>query len=752
MKKLSDFIIKYRIVILSVTAVLVALSIVGTVFVIDGKINSDMLVYLPKDTATSDGIEFLKKNFDVEGDAFVVVEGKENDPELAESISKMKKEIEGITQFIWYGDLTFADYLKPILGNTVDTEEIKQYLRRPIEENGEIVGYNYVLLVLFAYSPSTQEAFNVHKQIKAELNGNLGRVTEISGMTALADTVFTETIKEVPFYLLFGILAVLIILLISMDSFMDPVILMLTMGVAIIVNMGSNIVFPEISIISFAASSVLQLGITMDYAIFLMNAYKEDRKLNDPLEAASKAVPRTTVNILASSLTTVGGFAALYFMRFTIGADLANVIIKGIVLSLITVIFVQPCLLVLFDKPTKKLSHKKLNINVKPMVSGILKARYVIAVVAVLAIIPAFIGQYNVKFSYLKIYDAPEYTTSQKALADSLQNQIIMAVPLETKTGTHKEFMEELCEDEKIGSAIGAFSVLNIPEEKLITLLDTDGFDQILSLVPAANALFRKVQTEDGEKWYTLYLVEIAGDTEDEAAFKTNARLNGLLDKYFSESYPLGVLTGVGDMASVTPGDFLRVTLFSAGIILLIMSVLLKSVRKSLLMVVLIELAVWLNVSINTIFGAKINFMIYIIISSVQLGCTVDYAILLSTRFEEAKQTVSDTKTAIINATGSAFPAITVSASIIVAVCLAIFFVSKNLLVKEMAALLARGAFISYVLVVTVLPCLLVFFKKIKPVGGGKISALIKRRGKTAECGAKNTEEVSSEKDNGILN
>ncbi|MGN1042848.1 MAG: MMPL family transporter, partial [Christensenellales bacterium] len=233
MKRLSEFVVKYRLAIVITAVILVALAIIGTVFiVIDGKINSDMLVYLPEGTDTSNGIEFLKKNFDVEGDAFVVVEGKEYDAELSESISRMKNEIEGITQFVWYGDIEsiekFAELFR--LDDKIDADGIKAYLRRPIiDENGAITGYNYVLLVLFSYSPSTKEAFNVHAQIRAELNGRLGRSVEISGMTALADKVMSETMKEIPLYLIFSFVVVLIILLISTDSFFDPIILLVTM-------------------------------------------------------------------------------------------------------------------------------------------------------------------------------------------------------------------------------------------------------------------------------------------------------------------------------------------------------------------------------------------------------------------------------------------------------------------------------------------------------------------------------------------
>ena len=711
MKKFADWIVKSRIWIMIVVAVLTIASAVATYFVItNDKINSDMLVYLPGGTDTADGIKFLKENFGVEGDAFVVVSGYDNDPELAESVGKIRK-IEGITNFIWYGDLDTVETLAKFfhISDKINVEDVKSYLKRPIYEGDEIVGYNYVMLILLDYSPSTQEAFNVHDMIRAELNGNLGRSVAISGMTALADTVMTNTMAEIPYYLLFSAIVVIIILLLSTDSFLDPAVLMITMGIAVLINMGTNYVLPDVSIISFAASSVLQLGITMDYAIFLLHTFKEERIAFDPYEAAKRALPRTMINVLASGLTTMGGFAALYFMRFTIGADLANVIIKGVALSLITVVFLQPCLLIYFDNVLKKTTHKKLFLNIEPLAKGIIKGRIIIVVIAVLLIAPAFIGQANVKFSYLKIYDDPVDQTAQEKLAAELQNQVIIAVPLETKEGTHREFMAELISDPKIDSVLGAYSVINMEEKDLEILLDTisDGSgDSIL------DTMFAKV----GETRYTLYLVEISGDTEDAGAFATHAHLESTLNKYFADSYPLGVLNGVADMADVTPGDFMRVTLISIAIILVVMSILLKSVRKSVMMVALIELAIWINISLNTIFGVKLNFMIYIIISSVQLGCTVDYAILLSTRFEEMRKKYEDAKEAIVKALVSAFPAITTSVSIIMAVCLSIYFVSKNLLVKEMAQLMTRGAFISYILVMVVLPCVLLFMNKLKPI------------------------------------
>lgn len=709
MKKFADWIVKYRIWIVIVVAVMTVLSAVSTYFIVrNDKINSDMLVYLPAGTDTSDGIKFLKENFGVEGDAFVVVNGFDDDPELEASVKKLRN-IEGITTFMWYGDVETVETLASIFhfNDKLTVDEVKSYLKRPIYDGENIVGYNYVLLVLFDYSPSTKQAFNVHKQIKDELEGNLGRSVAISGMTAFANTVMSRTMAEIPYYLIFAVIVVLIILLLATDSFLDPAVLLITMGIAVLVNMGTNYVLPDVSIISFAASSVLQLGITMDYAIFLLHTFKEERIAFDPYEAVRRALPRTMINILASGLTTMGGFAALYFMRFTIGADLSNVIIKGVALSLITVVFLQPCLLIYFDKVLKKTTHKKLYINIEPLAKGIIKGRYVIVVVALLLIVPAFFGQANVNFSYLKVYNEPKEQTSQEKLAAGLQNQVIMAVPMQTKTGTHREFIAELTSDPKIDSVLGAYSVVNMKEEDFANIVELLGSDPD-GLV---SSLFTKVD----DQRYTLYLVEIRGDTEDAAAFATHAHLEKTLDKYFAESYPLGVLNGVADMAEVTPGDFMRVTLISIAIILVVMSILLKSVRKSVMMVAIIELAIWINISINTIFGRNLNFMIYIIISSVQLGCTVDYAILLSTRFEEMRKRYEDAKEAIIKALCSAFPAITTSVSIIMAVCLSIFFVSKNLLVKEMAELMTRGALISYILVIVVLPCVLLFMNKLKP-------------------------------------
>ncbi len=723
MDKFASFILKYKKIILMVVILIFILSIIGLVYFIwDNRINSDMLEYLPENTSTSEGIKFLKQHFGIKGDAFIVVEGDYDDRDLIQSVERLKK-LDAVSQFVWYQDIQEIDKLSrlldsPLFANvdiSIDAESLATYLKTPLE-NGK---YNYVLLMLFDHSPSTFEAFNILDTINKEFSD---RNIAISGMTALSKQVMEDTLKELVYYIIFAVLAVSIVLLLTTSSYFEPIIMMLTLGVAIVINMGTNIIFPSISIVSFASAGVLQLGVTMDYAIFYMHAYKKKRLSFEPQEAAKRALPKTSTAIIASSLTTMGGFLTLCFMQFTIGIDLAKVIVKGIALSLVTVLVLQPILVVYCDKLLQKTKHKELKLNVEKFADKIIKWRKVIIVFAILLIVPAFIVQRSVPFSYLKIYEQPKVQSAQQERATQLANQVIMAVPLQTKTKGHKEFMDDLMEDEKINNVIGAYSILQMPQENM---------ENVLNLLIRENGnsndtlstLFKKID----DKWYTLYLVEISGDTEDEKAFKTHNHLMSTADKYFENYYPLGMLTGTHDMAKVTPIDFIKVTLISAGVILLVLGILLKSFRKAAVMVILIELAIWINISLNYIFNTSINFMVYLIISSVQLGCTVDYAILLSTRFEEAKTKYNDTTIAIKKAVNSSFPAITTSAAIIASACISIVVVSKNLLVREMARMLARGAIISYTLVIVVLPCLLIFFKKIKPKDGPTTRNIIER-------------------------
>ena len=712
MNKFWSFVIDKRKFILVITAVIVIASIILTIALIfSNKINSDLLAYLPENTETGKGFKFLTNEFDIKGDGMFVVEGDEPGSQdylsLVSQVNELAS-IDGVSHVIWYESIKDLDILASIFPGNVDISSLQNFLRRPQEDSDK---YNYVVLLFMDYSPSTEEAFYILDSAQEIFSG---REYAVDGMTATARSVMRETIAEAPLYIIFGVLAVLIVLFLVTSSYIEPLILIITLGVSIIINMGTNLIFPEISIITFAASSVLQLGISMDYAIFYMHRYKEaKREIEDSIECAKYTSRTVYKTILASSLTTIGGFAALIFMEFDIGLDIGRVIMKGVALSLITVLALQPCLIIMLDKVIKKTSHKPLEVNFEKGSSFVIKYRYVFIVLAVVLIVPAFIGQSMTNFSYFKLFAENENPTSQEQLALELRNQLVVAVPLNTVDDkSHQDFIKDIKNIENIGPVLGAFEALKVDHKNLTPNV----VRALQNLNPYVSSFFKIIEENGEEKVYTLYTITIMGDTETEESFTTFNAVSQVIDDYFEESYKMGMTTGVNDMRIITPRDFLRITIISATIILLIMAIILKSLRKSLIMVLLIELSIWINISITYLLGGSLNFMVYILISSVQLGCTVDYAILICSTYDEEMTKLKDSVKAAKSAIQRSFQAVLTSAGIIFVTCIAVYFVSNNLIVKEITFLLARGAFISFVVIILVLPGILVLFKKILPI------------------------------------
>lgn len=807
MKKFSNFVIKYKAYILLFFAVVLILSIVGTIFLVteEDKINSDLMSYFGDEFDTSKGYAFLEQNFNIRGDATIIVRGQENDPELIESVNNIRN-MEGVSQLIWvedakemakfqtqidelnfdFGELDMAKLEKEMENNAIlkgyeqyikllgleelkiDTSGLQTFLKRPIE-GGES---DYIIIIMLEYSPSTSEAYALLDNIKAELGS---RPMASAGMTETAQNILDDTLNDLPNFIIYAVIAVIIILLLTTSSFIEPLILIVTLGISIMISMGLNYLYPSISIISFAVSAVLQLAITLDYAIFYMHTYKKHRNVLDAEISTQTAIPEVASSIFASGLTTIGGFVALYFMRFGIGVDIANVIIKGIVLSLISVLLLQPILTMILDKVIIKTSHnfnaklnkkrKEKNPNAKDINAGTILTpvarfsvwqRVVLIVVAAALLVPTFIGQSKLTYSYFEMYEN-EQDTPEKEIAYELGNQTIMAVPLEVRTGTHKDFIDEILSDPtgKVGGVLGAFTMLDIDNETLKAVLDIliEGYDantgknvKIESLQKMLRELPQNAKTypsiygpileemgldindldkydlenidivsilegfdfemlssyfakKDGS-WYTLYTVSIVGSAEDDAAAKCYEYLDSVQKKYFGQkSYSIGMLTGSYDMRAVTPTDFLIVTVISIAIIFLIVALLLRNPLKSILMVAIIELGIWINLSIALLAGIHLNFMIYIIISSVQLGCTVDYAILFANTFENNRNKYKSSKECAIKSSVEAMPAVFTSALIIISVCLAVFFVSENLIIKQLTGMLAMGAAISAILV-----------------------------------------------------
>lgn len=816
MKKIIDFLLKNKGIVLLVFGVLVALAIVGTVFLTidENKVNSDMMSYLDDDFDTQKGLTFLQNNFGVRGDGLIIIRGSEDDEGIRNAVAEIKA-MPGVNRLIWVEDaiameelqqkvdvaaesftpedvekikaalnedaiknlINLSDYgdLLSLFDMEIETAGLRDYLKRKIEGTDR---YDYALVLMIDYSPSTQQAYDLMDDIKSKF---AGREIAASGMTETAQGLMESSLQEIPYFLLYAVLAVIVILLLTTSSFIDPLIILVSLAVGILISMGVNYLYPSISVISFSTGAVLQLAVTLDYAIFYMHAYKKKRKDLDALEATKKAMPEAAGSILASGLTTMGGFAALFFMRFKIGSDLAGVIIKGVATSILTILVLQPVLTLLLDKAIGKTSHhflekyhekrrvKKPDAKVfaketvvRPVARFSVWARIVLVVVALALFVPAYFGQSGLKYTYLQMYEE-EATTPEEIYAEELGNQLIMAVPLETvKNKTHYEFIEEIEQDKngKISGIVSVFSqvknldvkamkaaldliagsdkstsitykiefaksILEDPDTKasliedglseetynyLVDKLNSVDFEQIFGDLDlgALETYFSKV---DG-KWYTLYTINLSGSSEDDAALKTYDYVSSVRKKYFgNDGYSIGLITGSADLAKTTPEDFLRVTIASVVIIFLIVTVLLRNPLKSLFIVAIIELGIWLNLSIMFLAGQTINFITYVIISSIQLGVTVDYAILLANTFEKKRDEYATGKECAIAAATEAVPTIFISAILIASVCLVVHLVSQNVAIKQLTAMLATGAAISFLLVTVLQTAVMSFFK-----------------------------------------
>ncbi|MGN1042035.1 MAG: MMPL family transporter, partial [Christensenellales bacterium] len=440
---------------------------------------------------------------------------------------------------------------------------------------------------------------------------------------------------------------------------------------------------------------------------------------------------------------------------------------------------VQPIITMLLDKPIQKTTHdfigklkKKKAFDkvgelgaeaiVRPVARFSVFARIAIIVVAAGLIVPSFIGQSRLQYSYFRMYEE-NYETPEQILANELGNQTIIAVPLDAVNGTHKEFIEKLLADPngKVTGVTGAFTTIDIDRDALVTMLEIfsdeealESMENTFSTLPtmlkdeqirtmleeqgvdvalieqnlqgidfdnfdvtkitknldlsAINTYFSRVNG----KWYTMYTLNISGSAEDESAMRTYEYIKQTREEFFGkDGYSIGMLTGSYDLASTTPRDFMVVSIVSAAIIFLIITVLLRNPLKSLILVVIIELGIWINLTLTHLFGENINFMVYIIISSVELGCTVDYAILLANAFERNRDECKTGKECAVKSASEAVPAIFVSALIIIAICLSVNLVSKNLIIKQLTGMLARGAAISFILVSVVQTAVMSLFK-----------------------------------------
>lgn len=730
MKRFAKFVVKYRLIILGVMLLLMIASLFAMSYV---NVNSDILSYLPEDVDMTRGLNFMKDNFDMQGDAIIGVQGAtyEDMQELVSLIENKGGTKQG--GIIWYGllkemqDIDWTILENPWVASLVNNllnkyglklEDLKE-MTEQLSNNPEIVSLfhpddeTYLMMLQLNVPSSSNEAMDLLSEIENYFNEK-GLDYAMGGSTQITREIFDSTIGEIGKYALVAVLVMFIILLLTTNSIIDPIVFMVTLGVSIVVNMGTNLILPSVSVVTYAASSILQLALSMDYAIFLMHSFAEEQKktLDDKL-AMERAIPKTFSTISASALTTVGGFLALFAMRFKIGEDLGLVLAKGVFLSLVTVVLLQPCLMLLTNKIARKTQHRIIVPKFKNVASYAVTHRKTIVTIALLLLIPTVIMQNMVELSYIKFVEEDPNPTAIEQKVDALSNSLVVIVPAKTESMDGEsnikdqyEFLEKIKERDDVNAVMGLFSML--PEdvaEGIVNLVNDEDMGKLM----ASSGMDMSMITGFLNNGYTMYSVMINAESESAEGTKALNEIRAILDDTFGagEYYITGMTQAVSDLQGITPTDFMVVSLVSVAIIFVILLFTLRSLKMSTIVVLVIEFGIFVNLSISYIFGQTVNFMAYIILSSIQLGATVDYAILYTVKYQNYLGIRSAREAAYTALTESGVSIMT-SVAILAGCCLSVSLITTNIIVSEITLMIARGSIISGILVMVLLPALLI--------------------------------------------
>ena len=762
MRKISNFIVKHKFIVL---CIVVAITIASLVCLFFSNVNSDILSYLPQGMTMTEGLDYLKTNFNMEGDAMIAVNNITYD-EMKQKTDEMAK-LNGITPggVIWIGtmasmkDMDFSSLISgrdyAALYNAVRNyytsqgltpQEIGQKLANLMnmfnnmdtEAMVNSMLENESLLEIFypkyeetnGFDPQASTCYVVMLQLNVPsssdeamtLLDNVGKICQdheyaIGGSTQMVKEIFDSTINEIYKYIIVAVLVMFIILLLTTDSLVDPFIFMLTLGISILINMGTNIILPSVSIITFACSAVLQLGLSMDYAIFLMHSFSEERKRTlDDDEAMRRAIPKTFSTITASALTTVGGFLALFFMKFKIGADLGLVLAKGVFLSLLTVIFLQPVLMLFTSKLTNKTRHKIKIPDFKHVAKFSIKYRKIIMIVSALLLIPVIIMQNRVELNYIKFTFDPPNPTESEIIINKVENSTIVMLPV-NKPEANKMFAEKVKNIDHVSAVMSVYTM--VPEE-MTDMIELLGSPDVAAILGKKEEM--AMMSNFVNNGYTLCEIMLDSDTESQESTVALAEIKALVKECFGEEtnyYLTGMAQAVEDLREITPTDFMIVTLVSVAIILVVLLFALKSFKYSAIIIAVIEFGIFINLSITYILGQSLNFMAYIIISSIQLGATVDYAILYADKYLKNLD-LMPSKEAAYKALRDSGVSVMTSVAIMAGCTLSVALVTSNKIVSEICLMISRGSLISGILTLVLLPALMILFTsntKLKKIG-----------------------------------
>lgn len=680
MKKFGKVVVKLRITILVLSFLLLIPSVLGY---FNTRVNYDILYYLPSDIDTMQGQDILLDDFGKGAYAMVVVDGMNKS-----NVSKLVKKVEGVdhvASVISYSGIVGDDVPSEIL-----PDKFRSYFEN--EDSGATL-----FAIFFDDTTSSDDTMKAIQEVRDVTDNQC----YIAGMSAVVTDTKTMAEKETPFYVLVAVVLVCIVLAIFMDSFLVPVFFMLSIGMAIVYNLGSNYFLGEVSYITKALAAVLQLGVTLDYSIFLWHSYKEAKEEtpDDHHEAMAVAIGNTLTSVVGSSITTVAGFIALCFMSFTLGLDLGVVMAKGVVLGVIGCVTILPSFILTFDKALEKTMHREIMPNFDKPARWIVNHSWIFLIIFVLLLGPAIYGYNNTKVYYDLSDTLPEKlncSQANKMLAENFDgtNSIYMILADSNLSAEDSNaMMNEVNDLDGISFALSIDSALGgeIPTEMLP--------DSLVSELKGDEYQIMMVSTN-----YT-----IASDEINDQINKVDA----IAKKYDAKSMVIGEAPCTKDLITITDKDFKTVSAVSIVAIFFIIFFVLKSISLPVILVAAIEFAIFVNMGIPYYTGTTIPFISSVVIGTIQLGATVDYAILMTTRYKRERAAGNSKKEAISIALGTSIPSIIVSALGFFAATFGVGMIASVDMIASLCTLMARGAIISMFVVIFVLPSLFVLLDKV---------------------------------------
>ena len=680
MEKLGRGIVKARIPILVISILLLIPAALGY---INTRVNYDILYYLPKEIDTMQGQDILLDEFQKGAYAIVVVDGMHG-----RELTKLEDKIENVdhvAKLISYNS---------IVGGDVPLEMIPEKLRSQFYNSDKD---STMLAIFFDDTTSSDGTMNAIKEIRKVTDGQCF----ISGMSAVVTDTKTLSEKETPIYVLIAVILACIVLALFMDSFLVPVFFMLSIGIAIVYNLGSNYFMGEVSYITKALAAVLQLGVTLDYSIFLWHSYKEMKEEygDDHKEAMAHAIASTITSVVGSSITTVAGFIALCFMSFTLGMDLGVVMAKGVVFGVICCVTVLPSLILTFDKALEKTMHREiLPARFYKLAGFIVNHAWIFIVIFVALLGPAIYGYQHTNVYYDLSETLPanlDCSIANKKLEENFDvNSIYMILAdSELNSKDANKMMTEIKDLDGVTFALGLDSAIGneIPKE----------------LIP---------ESLKSELVSDKHQIMMVGSDYKVASDEINNQITTIQDiakKYDSTSMVIGEAPCTKDLITITDTDFQRVSAVSIGAIVVIILLVFKSISLPVVLVAAIEFAIFINMGLPYYLGTTIPFIASVVIGTIQLGATVDYAILMTTRYKRERFAGATKKEAITTALSTSIPSIIVSALGFFAATFGVGLISSVDMIGSLCSLMARGAIVSMIVVIFVLPSFFVLLDKI---------------------------------------